>query len=141
MTEFPVVLSSYCCLKTARQLAQGARPLLAADNRDSVIALREIAAGRVRGLFLKPDASRRGPLSRLNLLHVIGRVRRNKAQSDIQFCSLSILFLSGLSTLSIRASAAFLLSFITSEISLIKSVRARCNVSRSSIARVLTLLN
>jgi DNA-directed RNA polymerase omega subunit len=34
--------------RRARQLAKGAKPLIVADNRDVVIALREIAAGRVR---------------------------------------------------------------------------------------------
>jgi DNA-directed RNA polymerase subunit omega len=34
--------------KRARQLAKGAKPLIASDNRDIVIALREIAAAKVR---------------------------------------------------------------------------------------------
>lgn len=34
--------------RRARQLAKGAKPLIVADNRDVVIALREIAAGKVR---------------------------------------------------------------------------------------------
>jgi DNA-directed RNA polymerase subunit omega len=32
----------------ARQLLKGAKPLIESDNRDIVIALREIAAGKVR---------------------------------------------------------------------------------------------
>jgi DNA-directed RNA polymerase subunit omega len=32
----------------AKQLLKGARPLIESDNRDVVIALREIAAGKVR---------------------------------------------------------------------------------------------
>lgn len=34
--------------KRARQLLKGAKPLVECDNRDIVIALREIAAGKVR---------------------------------------------------------------------------------------------
>jgi DNA-directed RNA polymerase subunit omega len=34
--------------KRARQLSKGAKPLIESDNRDIVIALREIAAGKVR---------------------------------------------------------------------------------------------
>lgn len=34
--------------KRARQLAKGAKPLIVSDNRDIVIALREIAADKVR---------------------------------------------------------------------------------------------
>ncbi|HEU4343132.1 MAG TPA: DNA-directed RNA polymerase subunit omega [Candidatus Binatia bacterium] len=34
--------------KRARQLLKGAKPLIESDNRDIVIALREIAAGKVR---------------------------------------------------------------------------------------------
>jgi DNA-directed RNA polymerase omega subunit len=34
--------------KRARQLLKGAKPLIECDNRDIVIALREIAAGKVR---------------------------------------------------------------------------------------------
>jgi DNA-directed RNA polymerase subunit omega len=34
--------------KRARQLLKGAKPLVLSDNRDIVIALREIAAGKVR---------------------------------------------------------------------------------------------
>jgi DNA-directed RNA polymerase subunit omega len=34
--------------KRARQLSKGAKPLIASDNRDIVIALREIAAAKVR---------------------------------------------------------------------------------------------
>jgi DNA-directed RNA polymerase subunit omega len=40
--------------KRARQLAKGARPLIVADNRDVVIALREIAAAKVRWAVPKP---------------------------------------------------------------------------------------
>jgi len=32
----------------AKQLLKGAKPLIKSDNRDIVIALREIAAGKVR---------------------------------------------------------------------------------------------
>ena len=34
--------------KRARQLIKGGRPLLKSDNREVVLALREIAAGKVR---------------------------------------------------------------------------------------------
>jgi DNA-directed RNA polymerase subunit omega len=34
--------------KRARQLFKGARPLIDTDNREVVVALREIAAGKVR---------------------------------------------------------------------------------------------
>ncbi|HEY5544118.1 MAG TPA: DNA-directed RNA polymerase subunit omega [Candidatus Binatia bacterium] len=34
--------------KRARQLLKGAKPLVVSDNRDIVVALREIAAGKVR---------------------------------------------------------------------------------------------
>jgi DNA-directed RNA polymerase subunit omega len=34
--------------KRARQLSKGAKPLIESDNREVVIALREIAAGKVR---------------------------------------------------------------------------------------------
>ena len=34
----------------AKQLLKGAKPLLVSDNREIVIALREIAAGKVRRL-------------------------------------------------------------------------------------------
>jgi len=34
--------------KRARQLIKGARPLVESDNREVVLALREIAAGKVR---------------------------------------------------------------------------------------------
>ncbi|MGH7852588.1 MAG: DNA-directed RNA polymerase subunit omega [Candidatus Binatia bacterium] len=34
--------------KRARQLSKGAKPLIVSDNRDIVIALREIAAAKVR---------------------------------------------------------------------------------------------
>jgi DNA-directed RNA polymerase subunit omega len=34
--------------KRARQLQRGAKPLIACENRDIVIALREIAAAKVR---------------------------------------------------------------------------------------------
>ncbi len=36
--------------KRAKQLLQGARPLLESDNREIVLALREIAAGLARGV-------------------------------------------------------------------------------------------
>jgi DNA-directed RNA polymerase subunit omega len=34
--------------KRARELFRGAKPLIEADNREVVVALREIAAGKVR---------------------------------------------------------------------------------------------
>lgn len=34
--------------KRARQLFKGAKPLIASDNREVVVALREIAEGKVR---------------------------------------------------------------------------------------------
>jgi DNA-directed RNA polymerase subunit omega len=34
--------------KRARQLSKGARPLIEADNREVVVALREIADGKVK---------------------------------------------------------------------------------------------
>jgi DNA-directed RNA polymerase subunit omega len=34
--------------KRARQLLKGAKPLIESDNREIVIALREIAAGKIR---------------------------------------------------------------------------------------------
>ncbi|MEK6600806.1 MAG: DNA-directed RNA polymerase subunit omega [Candidatus Binatota bacterium] len=42
--------------KRARQLFKGAKPLIESDNREVVVALREIAAGEVRKVFkeLKP---------------------------------------------------------------------------------------
>ena len=36
--------------KRAKQLLQGARPLLESDNREIVLTLREIAAGLARGV-------------------------------------------------------------------------------------------
>ncbi|MCZ6549116.1 MAG: DNA-directed RNA polymerase subunit omega [Deltaproteobacteria bacterium] len=43
--------------KRAKQLLKGAKPLLESDNREIVLALREIAAGLVRGVGkeLKPQ--------------------------------------------------------------------------------------
>jgi DNA-directed RNA polymerase subunit omega len=41
--------------KRAKQLLKGAKPLLASDNRDIVIALREIAAGKVRRAKVELD--------------------------------------------------------------------------------------
>jgi DNA-directed RNA polymerase subunit omega len=38
----------------AKQLLKGAKPLISAENRDIVIALREIAAGKVRWAAPKP---------------------------------------------------------------------------------------
>ncbi len=35
-------------MKRTKQLLKGARPLVKSDNREVIIALREIAAGRVR---------------------------------------------------------------------------------------------
>jgi DNA-directed RNA polymerase subunit omega len=40
--------------KRARQLLKGAKPLVDSDNRDVVVALREIAAGKVRWAVPKP---------------------------------------------------------------------------------------
>src|SRR5215475_16232458 len=44
--------------KRARQLLKGAKPLIGSDNREIVIALREIAAARYGGLFPRPDVSK-----------------------------------------------------------------------------------
>ena len=41
--------------KRAKQLLKGAKPLLASDNRAIVVALREIAAGKVRRAAPEPD--------------------------------------------------------------------------------------
>lgn len=38
----------------AKQLRKGAKPLLLSDNRDIVVALREIAAGKIRWAVPKP---------------------------------------------------------------------------------------
>jgi DNA-directed RNA polymerase subunit omega len=38
-----------------KQLVRGAKPLVAADDRETVTALREIAAGRVRAVFAEPQ--------------------------------------------------------------------------------------
>ena len=43
--QFELVLLA---AKRARQLRKGARPLLKSDNREVVLALREIEAGKVR---------------------------------------------------------------------------------------------
>jgi DNA-directed RNA polymerase subunit omega len=40
--------------KRARQLSKGAKPLIVSNNRDVVIALREIAAAKVRWAVPKP---------------------------------------------------------------------------------------
>ena len=40
--------------KRAHQLIRGARPLVESDNREIVVALREIAAGKVRKANDKP---------------------------------------------------------------------------------------
>jgi len=40
--------------KRARQLLKGAKPLINSDNRDVVVALREIAANKVRWAVSKP---------------------------------------------------------------------------------------
>jgi DNA-directed RNA polymerase subunit omega len=40
--------------KRAKQLLKGAKPLIVSDNRDIVIALREIAAAKVRWAVPKP---------------------------------------------------------------------------------------
>jgi DNA-directed RNA polymerase subunit omega len=39
--------------KRARQLLKGAKPLIESDNREVVIALREIAVGKVRRVIPK----------------------------------------------------------------------------------------
>ena len=41
--------------KRARQLVKGAKPLIESDNRDIVVALREIAAGKVRWSAVQPE--------------------------------------------------------------------------------------
>jgi len=40
--------------KRAKQLLKGAKPLVESDNRDIVIALREVAASKVRWATPKP---------------------------------------------------------------------------------------
>ncbi len=45
LNQFELVLLA---AKRARQLRKGARPLLKSDNREVVLALREIEAGKVR---------------------------------------------------------------------------------------------
>jgi len=47
--------------KRAKQLLKGATPLVVADNRDIVKALREIAAGKVRWAA-KPDVPATAPV-------------------------------------------------------------------------------
>jgi DNA-directed RNA polymerase subunit omega len=42
--------------KRARQLLKGAKPLIQSDNREIVIALREIAAGKIRWAIPKTSA-------------------------------------------------------------------------------------
>ena len=44
-SRFELVMLAY---KRARQLFNGAKPLIDSDNREVVVALREIAAGKVR---------------------------------------------------------------------------------------------
>jgi DNA-directed RNA polymerase subunit omega len=51
LTRFELVIIA---AKRARQLLKGAKPLIESDNRDIVIALREIAAGKVRLAVAKP---------------------------------------------------------------------------------------
>jgi DNA-directed RNA polymerase subunit omega len=41
--------------KRAKQLFKGARPLIESDNREVVVALREIAAGKARKADKEPD--------------------------------------------------------------------------------------
>jgi DNA-directed RNA polymerase subunit omega len=41
--------------KRARQLRMGAKPCIESDNRDIVVALREIAAGKVRWMPPTPE--------------------------------------------------------------------------------------
>jgi len=43
--------------KRTRQLLKGAKPLVASDNREVVIALREIAEGKVRRAAAKREPS------------------------------------------------------------------------------------
>lgn len=43
--RFELVMLAY---KRARELFRGAKPLIDSDNREVVVALREIAAGKVR---------------------------------------------------------------------------------------------
>ena len=52
LTRFELVIIA---AKRARQLLKGAKPLIESDNRDIVIALREIAAGKVRLVTPIPD--------------------------------------------------------------------------------------
>jgi DNA-directed RNA polymerase subunit omega len=40
--------------KRAKQLLEGAKPLVESDNREVVVALREIAAGKVRKVPQQP---------------------------------------------------------------------------------------
>ena len=42
--------------KRARQLFKGAKPMIDSDNREIVVALREIAEGKVRKLPNQPQA-------------------------------------------------------------------------------------
>ena len=51
LTRFELVIIA---AKRARQLLKGAKPLIVSDNRDIVVALREIAAGKVRLAVPKP---------------------------------------------------------------------------------------
>ncbi|MHC4767354.1 MAG: DNA-directed RNA polymerase subunit omega [Planctomycetota bacterium] len=44
----------------AMQLVKGAKPLVEADDRETVTALREIAAGRVRPAFAEPQGKPAG---------------------------------------------------------------------------------
>ena len=44
--------------KRARQLRTGAKPCIHSDNRDIVVALREIAAGKVRWVIAKPEPAK-----------------------------------------------------------------------------------
>ena len=86
------------------------------------------------------------PLFRLGAsVHILGAdvtaQQMRKMERRIQFGDSLAFFLAGSSTLSIRASAALLLSSITSEISHISSFLARYSVSRSCGARVLVPLN
>ena len=51
LTRFELVIIA---AKRARQLLKGAKPLIVSDNRDIVVALREIAEGKVRLAVAKP---------------------------------------------------------------------------------------
>ena len=43
-------------VKRTKQLLKGAKPLVESDNREIVLALREVAAGKVREAASEPDS-------------------------------------------------------------------------------------